>query len=88
MAITDHFATDSKRGYGSARKYGAEYNYMVGLPQGAPTSPLLSILTLNEFLQQQGSISYADDPIFYGDQVFKIKELPLDGIVLNQEKSG
>lgn len=58
-----------------------------GMPQGAPTSPFLSILTLDNFLTQQDSISYADDPIFYGDKEFKIKDFPYEGIVINEEKS-
>lgn len=58
-----------------------------GVPQGAPTSPFLSILTLKEFLSQQKSVSYADDPIFYSDEDFTIKEDAYNGIILNKEKS-
>lgn len=51
-----------------------------GLPQGSPTSPLLSISVLPMFLSEQRnieggevmSISYADDPIFYSDAPFQI----------------
>jgi len=58
-----------------------------GVPQGAPTSPFLSILTLKDFLTQVPSVSYADDPIFYSDEDFEIKEDIYNGIELNREKS-
>lgn len=58
-----------------------------GVPQGAPTSPFLSILILKDFLTQVPSISYADDPIFYSDKDFTIKEDTEKGIILNNEKS-
>jgi hypothetical protein len=60
---------------------------MTGVPQGAPTSPLTSILTLKKFLSQQPSISYADDPIFYNNEDFDIKDEPENGIRINEEKS-
>lgn len=59
-----------------------------GFPQGAPTSPLASICILGDFLTQAPSVSYADDPIFYGNQEFKIRDNPADGIILHPEKSG
>jgi len=59
-----------------------------GVPQGAPTSPFLSILTLKDFLTQVPSVSYADDPIFYSDKDFEIKDDKENGIEINQEKSG
>lgn len=59
-----------------------------GVPQGAPTSPFLSISILGNFLSQQSSISYADDPVFYGEKDFEIKDDPENGIILNEEKSG
>jgi hypothetical protein len=67
-----------------------------GIAQGAPTSPLLSITILKDFLSRQidekgelvESISYADDPIFFGHNRFVIKENKYDGIELNLEKSG
>lgn len=58
-----------------------------GVPQGSPTSPFLSILTLEKFLTQQDSISYADDPIFYSDKPFKIKDNPSEGIIIQKQKS-
>lgn len=62
-------------------------NQFEGVPQGAPTSPLLSILALKEFLSQQESVSYADDGIFFGDRPFEIKDDTENGIILNKEKS-
>jgi len=60
----------------------------IGLPQGAPTSPFLSMLVLiKEFLVQQDSISYADDPLFFSDEDFGIKQFREDGIELHDEKS-
>jgi hypothetical protein len=59
-----------------------------GVPQGAPTSPFLSILILKDFLTQVPSISYADDPIFYSNEDFVIKDDPEKGIILNEDKSG
>lgn len=64
-----------------------EYSYQ-GVPQGSPTSPILSITTLKDFLSQQPSISYADDPIFYGNKPFEIKDEPNKGINLHETKSG
>jgi len=61
---------------------------MEGVPQGLPTSPITSILTLKEFLTQVPSVSYADDPIFYNDKEFVIKEDLNKGIKLNKSKSG
>lgn len=58
-----------------------------GVAQGAPTSPLLSILTLKEFLSQQKSLSYADDGIFYGEKKFEIKDQPEKGILLHPTKT-
>jgi len=59
-----------------------------GVPQGAPTSPLISILTLKSFLSQSTSVSYADDPVFYSDGAFEIKDEPSEGIVIHEGKSG
>jgi hypothetical protein len=60
-----------------------------GVPQGAPTSPLVSILLLiRSFLTQTPSISYADDPIFYSDSMFEIKGDSDLGINLHEGKSG
>jgi len=68
-----------------ASKY---FKSRVGVPQGAPTSPFLSILILKKFLTQQRSVSYADDPVFFGDQEFKIYDYPAEGITIHPEKSG
>jgi len=59
-----------------------------GVPQGAPTSPFLSIITLKKFLSQQRSVSYADDPVFFGDEEFSIRDFPEEGIKIHPEKSG
>ena len=57
-----------------------------GLPQGAPTSPLLSILMLTEFSKQQTSIFYADDGIFASNKPFQIKDDPNLGINIHPGK--
>lgn len=58
-----------------------------GVPQGSPTSPFLSILSLKDFLTQETSVSYADDPIFFKDTEFEIHDDPKGGIELNHSKS-
>jgi hypothetical protein len=61
-----------------------------GVNQGTPTSPLLSTLTLREFLRQPGinSVCYADDPVFWSNSEFKVRDIPQRGILLHPEKSG
>lgn len=63
------------------------WGYSEGLPQGLPISPIQSILTLPEFLSQQRSISYADDPIFYGEEAFDILSELRKKITLSLEKT-
>jgi len=58
-----------------------------GVPQGAPTSPFLSMLTMKEFLLQQTSVSYADDPVFFSDKEFEIRGNPEQGIIEAKEKA-
>jgi len=58
-----------------------------GVPQGAPTSPLLSNLSLRFFLSQQPSVSYADDPIFFGERKFEIAGDPYYNITIHEGKS-
>lgn len=59
-----------------------------GLAQGAPTSPLLTILALDDFVrQQQDAVFYADDGLFMSDVPFEIKDDPTSGIVVHPEKS-
>jgi hypothetical protein len=58
-----------------------------GVAQGSPISPLISILGLDKFLTQIPSISYADDPIFYYDHDFEIRDSKEQGIVIHQDKS-
>jgi len=60
-----------------------------GFPQGIPCSPLLSILVLNEFMEQTDHcIAYADDMIFFSNKPFSIKDFPELGINLSLEKCG
>jgi len=59
-----------------------------GLPQGLPTSPILSISILKDFLSQQKSVAYADDQVFFGDKEFTIKDRPDWGIIKKESKSG
>jgi hypothetical protein len=59
------------------------------VPQGAPTSPYLSILPLEDlYLKQQKHVNYADDQIFYGEEEFEIKDNPKYGIIHNESKCG
>lgn len=73
------------------------YMYRVrGVPQGAPTSPTLSLLGLhNSILDRPGidTIMYADDGLYYGDLTSIPLITPNSGIVsanirFNLEKSG
>jgi len=58
------------------------------LPQGAPTSPLLTIFGLNEFVQQcEEAVFYADDGIFLSNSPIVIKDDPANGIFLHPQKS-
>jgi hypothetical protein len=72
-----------------------------GTPQGNPLSPTLALVGIQEFLNQSlkptcstspppigGSLSYADDGIFYGNTQFKVFDDPFLGIRINKEKSG
>jgi hypothetical protein len=43
--------------------------------------------TLSNYLSQQDSTSYADDPIFYSNTPFVIKDEPENGIINSDEKS-
>jgi len=58
-----------------------------GVPQGMNMSPFLSMITLSNYLTQQDSTSYADDPIFYSNTPFVIKDEPENGIINSDEKS-
>lgn len=58
-----------------------------GVPQGSPVSPILSMLGLYDFLSQQQSLSYADDPIFYGMKKFFIEDHKYAGLKVNPAKS-
>lgn len=61
--------------------------YNSGMPQGFPTSPFMSMLSLRSFLTQQTSISYADDPVFFGDSEFEIKACGPANQEISKEKS-
>jgi len=58
------------------------------LPQGSPTSPLLTIFGLNDFVRQcEDSVFYADDGIFLSNKPIIIKDDPLNGIFIHEGKS-
>lgn len=61
--------------------------HLTGLPQGAPTSPLLSISILDKFLTQKPSVAYADDQVFFDDSDFTLKEEVYKGIMIHPDKS-
>lgn len=63
----------------------------IGVPQGAPTSPFLSILALNNAIKNDSvsSIRYADDGIFYSEFPFDVpnsEELKKANISYAEEK--
>lgn len=65
------------------------HNIFDGVPQGMPLSPFLSILPLQEkYLNQQVSVNYADDQVFFGNEPFVIKDNPEYGIYHNEAKCG
>lgn len=80
--------TDSRRSEGFGE-------YFYGLPQGLPTSPLLSIFALNEAFtsRYKNQVAYADDFIVYGQTASEC-EVPITdrmracNIRINEEKSG
>lgn len=60
-----------------------------GVPQGLPIGPLLAISIGKEYLEQEESVSYADDQIFFPkDSNTKIKDDPVSGIQHAPEKCG
>jgi hypothetical protein len=59
-----------------------------GIAQGSPTSPFLATVILKDFINQLPCIIYADDPIFYSNHLFSVKDDPKKGIVSNPDKSG
>jgi len=62
--------------------------HLEGTPQGASVSPLLSLLTLRDFLSQAPSVSYVDDAFFYGNRSFKVADDPNSGVHIHPSKSG
>jgi hypothetical protein len=75
---------------------GASYMYRVrGVPQGAPTSPILAALALHKSILDRGisTVMYADDGNYYGDIGDTPLITPNSGMVsanihFNLEKSG
>lgn len=58
-----------------------------GIPQGAPTSPIMSTLTLENSILDRGmeTIMYADDGLYYGD-IDQPIITPNSGMVTNNIK--
>jgi hypothetical protein len=61
--------------------------YFEGVTQGGSISPILSTIILDDFINQAPSVIYADDPIFYSNHPFEIKDDPEKGIIINKDKS-
>jgi len=63
-------------------------NVYKNLPQGSPTSPILTILGLNSFVNQcKDAVFYADDGIFFSDKPIKLWNSVGAGIFIHPEKS-
>jgi len=62
----------------------------VGLPQGAPTSPILTILGLDDWISRAGEerVFYADDGIIFANEEINIKSDKYAGIIIHEGKSG
>lgn len=71
-----------------------------GVPQGAPTSPLLAILVLPHFLHQSFTglikklkksklkyLLYADDIVFYSNSPISLENDNERGVIINREKT-
>jgi hypothetical protein len=60
-----------------------------GVPQGLPIGPLLGISISKEYLEQEESLAYADDQIFFpASKNKKIKDDPEVGVIHAEEKCG
>jgi hypothetical protein len=62
-----------------------------GFPQGMPCSPLLSIVILRKYINQNPLlkvVAYADDFVFFGNEPFEVVDSPLLGIVHSPAKCG
>jgi hypothetical protein len=74
---------------------GAFYTMLRGLPQGAPTSPFLSVLTEDALVSRAlpphvKRVAYADDGILYSDRDFSVEvteAMERSGIEYSPEKS-
>lgn len=62
-----------------------------GVPQGAPTSPILANLVMDKWIRAKGQgdiVAYADDSVSFSDHPIE-PEIPEGlGISLNEEKTG
>jgi dTDP-glucose pyrophosphorylase len=72
-------------------------NRTQGLPQGSAIAPILSALVIEEFINVAPHVQYADDGIFYGEDLTELTQklaLPLyndmdiKGTHISWEKSG
>jgi hypothetical protein len=59
-----------------------------GVPQGANTSPICSILALNNFQTKYDGVHYADDGLIFSNEPLTIVGDARKGIYINHEKSG
>jgi len=64
-------------------------NYLYkDLPQGSPTSPLLTIFALNKFIEQgEDAVFYADDGIFFSNKPIEILNSTKIGAFIHPDKS-
>lgn len=62
----------------------------VGLPQGAPTSPILTLLGIDDWARGLGEdrVFYADDGIIFSNSPIELNSDPVAGINIHEGKSG
>jgi hypothetical protein len=62
----------------------------VGLPQGSPLSPILTILGLDDWTRRAGEdrVFYADDGIIFSNSPIELNSDPAMGINIHEGKSG
>jgi hypothetical protein len=63
-------------------------NEFRGVPQGANTSPICSIIALDEFQSKYDGVHYADDGLIFSNEPINLKGDSNKGIYINYEKSG